>query len=173
MGKRVHRDLVIRGVTYPTAQAAARALALSQETVMLAVRLGRLDRLGVGRGRRDPCPVRVRGKLYPSAKAAAGALSLKVSTIRRALSEGREENVGLPHAHLPGNARSVVIGGLRFASMAEASRSLGFACDYVSHVLRRGRPVAQERLIAAAMALQARREREAIRAAAAVVREVA
>jgi hypothetical protein len=118
--------------------------------------------VGLGETWVEPMPVRIRGTDYPSAAAAARALGVSVSTVRVAIQLGRPDRVGLrSKAPNPMFCKPVVIAGLRFPSMAEASRALGFASAYVSHVLRRGSARQREKLFGAAMALRVKREAEA------------
>jgi hypothetical protein len=160
MGRTLYRDIVIRGVTYATAAQAGRALGVQRQTVVKAIQAGTLDRVGLGQPGLEPCPVRVNGVVYPGARAAGKALGFKPGAIYQALKQGREDRVGKPLRNVA-RARPVRIGPLQFDSMAEASRALGFCVSYVSEALRRGRPVMAERLLAAAMRLQAQRERGA------------
>lgn len=46
--------VTIRGVTYPSIGAAARALGVGRTAVQHAIRLGRLDRVGLGPARGRP-----------------------------------------------------------------------------------------------------------------------
>jgi hypothetical protein len=171
MVSRRHRDIVIRGVTYPTTQAAAAALGVSDNTVMRAARLGRLD--GVGLGKTGPVSgsVRVRGKIYPSIRAAAKALKLTYATVWFALEQGREDRVGLAFKR-PGRSTPVQIGPYRFASRVEASRQLGFADSFVGQALRRKSKAGRQKILAAAMALElrdtadVRKRRQTVREAA-------
>lgn len=160
MGARLHRDIEIRGVVYPTAQAAARALGVQAQTVRKAAQRGTLDSVGLGLSHPRPMPVRIRGRVYPSARAAAAALGVSQGAIRQALARGDPDSVGR-RRYNGARARPVAIGGLQFASMAEASRALGFSQSYVSKVLRGRSPVSRQRLLGAAMQLALARERVA------------
>lgn len=164
------REITVRGVTYESHAACAKALGVSLATVHSAKHKGRLDTLGLGHRPPPPyCqPVKIRGKEYPSVKAAAKALRVKPSTISSALSRGRLERAGLgrgrKHAHEWSGgleAKPFSIGGITFRSQQEASRAFGRAPTYVSNVLTKGGPRARENLLAAAMSYIAKKEKEA------------
>ena len=157
MGKRVHRNITIRGRVYPTAQAAARALGVQDQTIHRAARLGVLDRVGVGKGRREPMPVRVRGVVYENAAAAAEATGLTKNAIYNAISKGRADRVGLPPQGLSSSARPFVIGPMTFPSQTAAEQALGFSRGYISRARRMGWPLPGKRMLAAAMALSDQR----------------
>jgi len=154
-GRVRHRDLVIRGRVFATASEAARALGVQPQTVMKAARAGMLDRVGTGRVGRLPGPVRVRGRVFASASEAARALGVSASTVRAAVERGTEDRVGLgPVGGTCTRAtRPVRLGGLRFRSMAEADRALGFPPGTLSWVMRRGGVRSRERVLGVAMAL--------------------
>ena len=156
MGKRLHRDIEIRGVIYATANAAAKALGVQPSTVIRAIGCGRLDTLGTGIGGWAPLPVRIRGTVYPSQRHAAEALGVTQPAISYALKEGREDQVGLPPPPPPlNNAKSVTIGSHKFRSMRAASMALGLEQSAVSRAMR-GEGFMREKVMAAAMALDAR-----------------
>jgi len=164
MGKRVWVDLVIRGVSYPTAQAAAAALGVTQEAVMVAARKGALERCGLGLVGRAPLPVRIRGRVFPSARAAAQHFQVQVSTIFSAIADGREDRVGLAPTVAANRSQPVVLGGMAFRSKAEASRRLGFQHEYVARAMLRRSERAMVRILAAAMRLRAAQDCAARRA---------
>lgn len=163
MGARKYRDIEVRGVVYPTAQAAAAALGVREITVLRAARLGRLDTLGLGAAGLQSMPVRIRGVVYPSAAAAASALGVGVSAVRQALARGREDRVGLPrHRKLPPNSapgKAVSIGGFEFVSQVAADAALGLPRGTTSRV-RRG-VASRERWLRAAMQWSDRQRRAA------------
>lgn len=164
---RQYRDIVVRGVSYPSVRACAEALGVSAWTVYAALRRGAGDGIGRGRGHRTRMPVRVRGVVYTDADAAAKALGVSTSAVTLALARGSIDRVGLPRraredrSVYASRSRPVVIGGARFPSMAAASRALGFHDGYVSGVLGRGSARQRERLVGAAMAWMARQGRAA------------
>lgn len=157
MGKRIYRDINIRGTVYPDANAAAAAHCVSPDTVRLAVRRGTQHRIGTGAVGAEPMPVRIRGQLFPSAKAAAAHFGITPHAIYKALGEGRVDDVANPPRYNGARSRSVTIGSLRFASMAQASRALGFSSGYVSQALRRPSVATRQRIVGAVMAIDARR----------------
>ena len=83
--------VIIRGTSYPSATAAARALGLSLQTVVNARALGTLDRCGLGisgnlDGDANRKETRINGRTYESRKDAARALGLSVSQLSTFLS---------------------------------------------------------------------------------------
>lgn len=151
MGKRLHRDITIRGKTYGTVAMAAQALGVQQQTVLKAIRAGHLDGVALGESHPKALPVRVRGLVYPTAAMAARDLGLSRSAIWNAIAQGRENHVGLKRTCLV-KGKPVQVGPHRFTSMAEAGRKLGFSAQFVSYALRRSE-TGRQRLLAAAMAL--------------------
>jgi len=156
MGRRVHRDIPIRGVVYPTVQAAAAALGVSERAVLWAIRNGTLHRCGTGASHPEPMPVRIRGEVFENAHAAAARFGVAPHTVWRAIQDGREDRIGLQQAYNNAKSQPVTLGGQTFPSKSAASRAMGRAPGYVAHVLKRGGPRAREALIGAAMALAAR-----------------
>lgn len=167
MGRRKHTDIVVRGVVYADVGAAAEGEGVTKDAVWRAIAAKRLDKLGTRKKklRVDAMPVRIRDRTFPSVAAAAKHFGVGRSAIYQALARGRIDRVGLRREGGAGSI-PVVIGGLRFASMAQASRELGFSAGYVSNTLAGGSKEARQRLIGAAMALRARRDAPAVRAAA-------
>lgn len=162
MGRRLYRDIIIRGEVYPSIRAAARALGVTHSTVLKAYHAGRLDGVGLGESYPRAMPVRIRGVVYPSVTAAAAALGVGPSAISQALARGAEDRVGLKlSARRPNRTISVVLGGVRFASMSEADRALGFKPGYVSKALRSKSRRSRERILAAVMRFAAVQRRAA------------
>lgn len=158
MGLRVYADIEIRGVVYPTAVDAARALGVTDGTVRAAARNGTLHRVGLGQCFPEPMPIRIRGVVYPDAHEAARAHGVTVSAVRQAMCRNRLDRVGLgPCRDRPSRARPFAVGPARYVSMAAASVALGFSRDFISRELRRNRARAMERIIAAQMARDAAR----------------
>ena len=157
MNARKYKDIVIRGVCYPTAKAAADALGVGEDAITGAARRGKLQQVGSGKRGPEPMRVRVRGVVYEDQKAAATALGVRPSAIRNGLAYDRLDRVGLPRGNNGGGtpAEPFEIGGLCFPSRAVASRELGFGRGYVSRVMRTGSATGRERLMAAAMRLAA------------------
>jgi len=79
----------IRGVTYPSMAAAARALRLHPQTIFQAAERGTLDNVGLGIKGAPGSPCYMNGKRWPSQSKAARVLNVRPATISRALSEGR------------------------------------------------------------------------------------
>lgn len=157
MGKRLYRDIEIRGTVYPTAKAAAEALGVTVRTVQIAAKRGTLHRVGLGRKGAEPMPVEVRGVVYPNAKVAARRLGLTAHAVYQAIAAGRPHECGLRLRHNSTASRPVTIGNLTFSSMEQAGRELGFGHGYVSQVMRRRSKIGHERLVGAAMREAARR----------------
>jgi len=168
MGRTIYRDIEIRGVTYPTAPAAARALGVTPDTIRRARRNGTLHRVGLGRVGVEPMPIRIRGLDYADAHAAAVALGVTAAAVWQAAHKGTLDRVGLgPRRDNPSRARPVAIGSASYASMAVASKVLGFGESYISQALRRKSKRAMERIVAAQMAMEAEQEAAAWRKRAA------
>lgn len=166
MGKRVYRDITVRGVTYPDANAAAAALGVSAEAVRIAIRKGTAHRIGTRAVGSEPMPVLVNGQIFESARSAAAQLGLKPSTIYRAINEGRAHRLTGIRRYNGGRSKPVTLGNLCFSSMEQANRALGFRQGYVSLALRRGSKAAKQRILAAAMAYAAAHPEQVNRRAA-------
>ncbi|EEE36424.1 hypothetical protein RKLH11_257 [Rhodobacteraceae bacterium KLH11] len=151
MGKRLYRDIDIKGVTYPTVNDAAAHFGVQAETIRAAIRNGRIDTIGSGYRHRFPMRICIRGQVFPSAKAAAKHFNVTVGAIRQALSKDRLDAVGLPRKYNGAGAKPVTIGRLEFPSMAAASRMLGFSSGYISKATRRRSLSAMQRILGAAM----------------------
>ena len=89
------KPITVRGVTYDSHHAAARALNLSVGTIYLAKKRGTVDGLGMTARTRAAVnhykmatPTRINGVHYPSIQAAANALNINRSTLYRVLEEG-------------------------------------------------------------------------------------
>lgn len=155
MGKIRHIAIVVRGHEYPDARTAALALGVRPGSVRRAIHAGSLDRLGLRQTGFAPMPIMIRGQCYDSARAAAAANGVSEGAVYTALSKGCINRVGLGRG--PGNnAKPFRVGGLTWPSMAAASRALGFGTDYIGRTLRRGGRRARARILAAAMAYEAR-----------------
>lgn len=90
-GGRPGAPVTIRGIEYPSQRAAAKAIGVSERTLSLAARRGRLDRVGTGVNPGPSLPCRWRGVVYPSRAEAARATGEPYSRITRAINAGREE----------------------------------------------------------------------------------
>lgn len=152
MGRRIYRDIEIRGVTYPDANAASQALGVSADTVRLAARNGMLHRCGLGRVGVEPMSIRIGNKVFPDAAAAAKHFKVGRTAIYKAIENGDPDRIGRPRVYNGARSKPFQVCGLRFRSRREASLKLGFGAGYVSHALHRNSAHAKERIIAAAMA---------------------
>lgn len=158
-----HRQPVtIRGVTYPSYCAAARAFGVTVQSVRKMAVAGRADRIGIGQGKKERMPVRIRGVDYADAYAAAAAHGVTVYAVWTALWSGTIDRVGMSRGsgHKPFS-----VGGLTFPSRREASVALGFRPNYISEFLRKPNRVGRERILAAAMRYAARSQGEVRNAA--------
>mgnify|MGYP007100042869 CR=1 FL=1 len=86
--------LTIRGITYQSQNAAAKAFGISGAAVSIAKKKGRLDTVGLDPKKTEAYPVVIRGVEYPSQYAAAKALNVSPTTIWNALERGKIDNVG-------------------------------------------------------------------------------
>ncbi|MBC6437127.1 MAG: hypothetical protein GDA52_03060 [Rhodobacteraceae bacterium] len=85
--------ITIRGVTYPSQAAAARALGVSTSSVARLARRGEPDSIGIGT--KSGQPITIRGVTYPSQAAAARALGISRQAVNDATRTGRLERCGL------------------------------------------------------------------------------
>lgn len=153
-----YRDITIRGVTYPDAKTAADALGVGRNTVLKALRNGRLDGVGLDRKGIPEMPVRIRGRDFKNAAAAARHFGVGRSAIYAALAAGdpgrvRRKRISPLHCSKPFS-----VGGLRWTSLRAASIDLGFCPEYVSKAYRLNRRSAKQRILAAAMQLAEQRQ---------------
>ncbi|MEC7763369.1 MAG: hypothetical protein VX874_15815 [Pseudomonadota bacterium] len=160
MGRRKYADIVIRGESFPDANAAAKAHKVTPDAVRLAARTGKLDLVGLGYPRIDPTPVLIAGRTFASAADAARAFGKTAHAVWKAINEGDPDRIARKPRHARIRAKPVTLGPLSFPSMREASLQLGFSEGYVSQALRRGSPHARQTILAAAMRLAAQQERK-------------
>lgn len=94
---RPRMSVTIRGVTYPDAEAAAKALRVAKATVYCGIIRGDPDRIGIGRGRGPrsgkkgglpPKPVTVAGRKFSSMAALARAIGRDPRCVRVSLRAG-------------------------------------------------------------------------------------
>lgn len=147
----------IRGGRYPSISAAADAMGVAAHTVSKARRRGTLHRVGTGSRGPEALPVRIRGIDFENAAAAAEYFGVTAVSIRRAVCRGRPDRVGVAGPIRPNGARPFKVGNLEFPSQRAAAKALGFRHAYISQALRSGSTRAWERIVAAAMAEEARR----------------
>lgn len=159
MGKRVYRDINVRGTVYADARAAAVALGVSPDAVRIAIRKGTTHRIGTGAVGIEPMPVRVRGRVFATAQAAAEHFGGTASGVYKAINSGRADSYLKPRRYNGATSKPVQIGTLTFSSMEEANRALGFGKGHISQVLRRGSKLARQRVLGAAMREAHRRAR--------------
>jgi microsomal dipeptidase-like Zn-dependent dipeptidase len=129
------KPVTIRGTTYPSLTAAAKALDLSVSNIHRARELGTLDHVGMGRAGgagRSALPITIRGTTYPSRADAARALGISVSAVSYAARNGGLDRVGL------GSKIPVTIRGTTYPSIADAAASLGVVPSAISEALNRG-----------------------------------
>lgn len=88
------KETIIRGVVYPSRQAAADAMEVDRRTIDAAIKRGTLDKVGLGRAGVAFKPITVRGVRYPSRTHAARALGVTKQTINSAILNGTLDNVG-------------------------------------------------------------------------------
>lgn len=88
------KPITIGGKCYPSQNAAAKALGISESAISQAVRRGTLNGLGAGRGVRQYVPVTIRGITYPSQTAACKALGVSRPVIWKARLRGTLDDVG-------------------------------------------------------------------------------
>lgn len=79
----------IRGITYTSIRAAARALGVTEKTIRNALDAGRIDDTGLGKrsGGRPGKPCFYRGKSYPSITAAAREWGVSTAAVSKALTK--------------------------------------------------------------------------------------
>jgi len=79
----------IRGVTYPSAKAAAEALGVKVSAVYSALNRGNIDT--VGEGKSQPQPVELDGIAFPSIRSASIALGFGRTYLGKVLSKGGDK----------------------------------------------------------------------------------
>lgn len=151
MGRRIYRDIAIRGVTYPDAGAAARATGVTASAIRRACREGTLDRVGLGHTNVVPMRVRIRDVTYPDAGAAARAFGMTRAAVYRAIDNGTIDRFGLRQRYNPARATPFELGGIVYPSRSAADRALGFSPGFIAQALRTGSRRGRERILAAAM----------------------
>jgi hypothetical protein len=85
--------------------------------------------------------VKVRGVVYESVDECAAALGVCRGTVCAALSRGREDAIGTGRGRHSGDrtgrAKPITVGGVRYPSIAAASRGLGMADGWLGDVLKK------------------------------------
>jgi hypothetical protein len=78
------KPITIRGVRYPTQQAAAEALGITPSAIRFAVRNGKIATVGLRpMGKGHGFPITIDGVLYPSLYAASRELDIPYESLRR------------------------------------------------------------------------------------------
>lgn len=145
--------VTIHGVTYPSYSAAGRALGLAANTIRHAHKNGSLHRVGCGTPGPEPMRIKIGELVFDSAAAAAHHFKCRPMTVLSAVADGDPIRVARPRRYNPWKSKPFEIGSLRFASMREASRVLGFQNEeFIGKAMRRGSKKGYERIVAAAMA---------------------
>ena len=135
----------IRGVTYPSLTAAARALGVPIPTVMRALDKGTLETCGL-----DHFGGFINGQYFPTKTAAARAQGVTECAFRYAVKTGRTVWISasnLPRPRDPAARRAVVLSneatpiklrGVAYPSIRAAARGLGMSSSAVSRALEKG-----------------------------------
>lgn len=145
-------SVTVHGVTYSSYSAAGRALGLAANTIRHAHKNGTLHRVGCGRRGPEPMRIKIGDVEFESAAEAARHFKCRPMTILSAVADGDPERVVRPRRYNPWKSKPFEIGGLRFASMRQASRALGFESEeFIAKALKRGSKKGYERIVAAAM----------------------
>ena len=160
-GRLKYTDLDVRGTIYPDAQTAAVAHGVSAEAVRWAARRGALHRLGTGRVGVEPMPVLIRGERFRDAKQAAAHYGVTPAAVYTAMMRGKLDNLARPQRYNGAKSKPVTLASMRFASMSEADRVLGFKRGYVSLALRRQSLPAMQAILGAVMRERNRRDQQA------------
>lgn len=153
--------VVIRGVRYGDCSEAARALGVTPKAVANARRAGTLDRVGLGVRGKVPMRVRIAGRVFESAHDAAAHYGVTPFAVWQAIHQGDPDRIARGRRRTGTRCKPIVLGGVAFPSQQAASLALGFGRCYVSHVLASGCASRMDRVVAAAMAYAARRDRRA------------
>lgn len=135
---RQYRDIVVRGVSYPSVQACAEALGVTGRAVYTAISRGRLDGLGLNdpwrdRPRKSVC---VRGVTYPTVRACAEALGVSVGTVNEAVRRGAADGIGLGRGRRP--RMPVRVRGVVYEDMTAAAAALGVCEGTVRRAINMG-----------------------------------
>jgi len=138
------KPLKIRGVTYPSQYAAAKALGVNPSTIRAAVVRGTLATVGMGKAGMTAraMPIRIRGKVYKNAATAALAFGVTRACVYRHLAAGTEDRIGVgsgSHSHSRWKAKPITVAGVTYPSRSALSRALGMSHGYVANALNAGR----------------------------------
>ena len=91
----MQEKIKIRQHEFDNADAAASFFNVSRQWVLEARRLGRLDRIGLGRGGGQVSKVEIRGEVYDGFRKAGQALGVSAQAVWSAVECGRPDGAGL------------------------------------------------------------------------------
>lgn len=144
MGRRIYENINIRGVT--------------AEAVHIALRKGTQHRIGTGAVGVEPMSIFLSGMHFNNIHDAAAHFGVTRTAVYQAISRGRAQGFRKLPRHSRSNSKPITIGNLRFSSMDEACRVLGFNSGFISLTMRRRSKTGLQRILAAAMQESRRRE---------------
>lgn len=168
----------VRDLEFESVAAVAAHFGVTVFHVSAALRNGRGDHIGLGRAHKgqsmprkaERMPVIVRGKRFESATACAKHFGIAECTVYGMISCGRADFIGLgsdrSRRARAGRSKPITIGPLSFPSRRAASLALGFSDSYVVNALRGKTGYSMQKVVAAAMALEARQNAMRARKAA-------
>lgn len=179
--------IIVRDLEFRSTAEAAAWFGVTERHVRNLRSKVRLDSLGLGKGwlkgktvKRRPetyMPVAVRGLLFETAHDCARHFGIKPCTVYSLVAAGRADQIGLGSGVGCGGNRSrpFSIGGVTYPSQKAASIALGLRARYISDALHGRRHASMDRVLAAAMALEAAKLKARVeadrRAAASALRE--
>jgi hypothetical protein len=105
-------------------------------------------------------PVLIRGQRFDSVKTAAAYFGVTRSAVHTAMMRGKLDILARPQRYNGAKSKPVTLAGMRFASMSEADRVLGFKRGYVSLALRRQSPAAKQAILGAVMRERNRQDQQ-------------
>lgn len=132
---RKYKNIEVRGVVYPDANAVAEAFGVTVGQVRTAVCRGRLDSIGTGH---KQIPVTIRGVSYPNFSAAGLALGVHGNTVRAAYYKGTLHRVGTGRVGV--EPMRVRIAGKDFKNVAAAAKHFGVERGTVYSAISDGDP---------------------------------
>lgn len=135
-----NKSVTIRGKTYPSQIAAARALGVSRQRISQIV-----NKKERPRKERSGFPTVIRGVLYPSQSAAARALGVSANSVSHGLNNGTLNNVGMGRNYQL--KKPVRVDGIEFESITDAAKHIGVSRGTLSQVLIKNRKQYKGRII--------------------------
>lgn len=149
--------VTIRGRHFDTVAQAAAAHGVKISAVYNAKRAGRLDSVGTGPVVFAPLPVMICGVQYESAADAAKALKMPRGRIYDAVADGDPDRVLRKPRRKSWRRTAITLGGVTYPSLSAASIALGFtSAGYIAQVRRTNSRLGWQRILAAAMSLDAK-----------------